>query len=253
MSPDDTMLAKVRKLLAKAEDPACTPAEAEAFTGKAAELIAKYGIDQAMLAATDPTCDRVGDRIVVMDAPYARDKAALLGSVATALRCQVVHRTRYVEGRKQLSVHLFGYGADLDRVELLYTSLLVQAAHALTAETVPYWENPAAYRRSWYAGYTTAIYRRLRAAETQAQAAAQTAPDPAATGSGRSVALVLADRSIAVTTAVQQVYPKLSASRARQLSGSGSRNGYAAGQRADLGSTRLGTTRGTSRALRAGT
>ena len=35
--------------------PACTPAEAEAFTAKAAELIAKYGVDQALLAGVDPS------------------------------------------------------------------------------------------------------------------------------------------------------------------------------------------------------
>ena len=38
----DTMLEKVRKLLAKAEDPGCTPEEAAALNDKAAELIAKY-------------------------------------------------------------------------------------------------------------------------------------------------------------------------------------------------------------------
>ena len=47
----DPLLARVRKLLAKAEDPGCTPAEAEALTDKAAQLIAKYGVDRAMLAA----------------------------------------------------------------------------------------------------------------------------------------------------------------------------------------------------------
>ena len=50
----DPLLARVRKLLAKAEDPACTPAEAEAFTAKATELIAKYGVDQALLSLADP-------------------------------------------------------------------------------------------------------------------------------------------------------------------------------------------------------
>ena len=60
----DAILDKVRKLLAKAEDPACTPAEAEAFTAKAAELIAKYGVDSALLAAADPAADPVGDLVV---------------------------------------------------------------------------------------------------------------------------------------------------------------------------------------------
>ena len=74
----DALLARVRKLLAKAEDPACTPAEAEAFTAKATELIAKYGVDQALLAEADPARDPVGDRVVALDPPYALDKAGLL-------------------------------------------------------------------------------------------------------------------------------------------------------------------------------
>ena len=77
----DAILSKVRKLLAKAEDPACTPAEAEAFTAKAAELIAKYGVDRALLAARDPATDPVGDRVIELYPPYALDKAGLLAGV----------------------------------------------------------------------------------------------------------------------------------------------------------------------------
>ncbi|MGH3122965.1 MAG: DUF2786 domain-containing protein, partial [Streptosporangiaceae bacterium] len=40
---------RVRKLLAKAEAQGVTPAEAEALTAKAAELMARYGIDRALL------------------------------------------------------------------------------------------------------------------------------------------------------------------------------------------------------------
>ena len=243
----DPMLDKIRKLLAMAEDDACTPAEAEAFTAKAAGLIARYGIDRAMLADTQPGSDRVGDRELVLDAPYAQDKADLLYRVADALRCKSVQRRRYLAGRKQLSLHLFGYGSDLDRVELLYTSLLVQAAHALAVEPVPCWAHPAAYRRSWYAGYGQAIGRRLRAAEAHAEAATQPAATVDANGSGRSVALVLADRSVQVKTVLEQAYPTLRTGRARHLSGSGQRDGYTAGQRADLGTSRLGGTRSPSR------
>ncbi|MEV4705532.1 DUF2786 domain-containing protein [Actinoplanes sp. NPDC049316] len=62
----DRLLERVRKLLAKAESPACTPAEAEAFTAEAAELIAKYGVDQALLAGAGPALDPVGDRVVTV-------------------------------------------------------------------------------------------------------------------------------------------------------------------------------------------
>ncbi|MFD0784986.1 DUF2786 domain-containing protein, partial [Micromonospora azadirachtae] len=57
----EAMLSKVRKLLAQAEDPACTPAESAAFMSKATELIARYGVDRALLAARDPASDPVGD------------------------------------------------------------------------------------------------------------------------------------------------------------------------------------------------
>ena len=51
---DNALLERVRKLLAKAEAEGVTSAEAEALTAKAAELIARHGIDRALLAADRP-------------------------------------------------------------------------------------------------------------------------------------------------------------------------------------------------------
>jgi hypothetical protein len=218
MTPDPPLLARVRKLLAKAEDPACTPAEAEAFTAKATQLIAKYGVDQALLAAADPATDPVGDRIVGLDPPYALDKAGLLAAVAVPMRCRVVRRTR--DGVK---IHLFGHAADLERVELLFTSLLVQAAHGLAAVPVPLHEHPAAYRRSWLAGFAEAIGSRLWEAEKSAVAAAPGAE------------LVLVRRSDLVDQRMADAYPKLRTASRRRLAGGGLAHGYRAGQAADLG------------------
>lgn len=232
------LLAKVRKVLAKAEDPATTPEEAELYTAKAAELIATYGIDQALLAESRPDSDVVGDRVVVLDAPYALDKAGLLSGVAISLRCHAVQRTSYdADGAKRLSLHLFGFQSDLARAELLYTSLLLQTSSQLQRTFAPPGENVAAYRRSWLAGFTAAVVRRLR--ESEARAADAAGDDLAATG-GRSVSLVLADRSVAVRDAMESEYPYLRKAQARSLSGSGGRSGYLAGQRADLGGTRVG-------------
>jgi hypothetical protein len=214
----DALLARVRKLLAKAEDPACTPAEAEAFTAKATELIAKYGVDQALLAESDPARDPVGDRVVTLDPPYALDKAGLLAAVAVPLRCRVVRRTR--DG---VRIHLFGHAADLERVELLFTSLLVQAAHGLAAVPVPAGEHPAAYRRSWLAGFAHAVGSRLTEAEKQAAAAAPGAE------------LVLVRRSDLVDRRMAEAYPKLRTAARRRLAGGGLEQGYAAGRVADLG------------------
>ncbi len=160
----EAMLSKVRKLLAQAEDPACTPAESAAFTAKATELIARYGVDRALLAARDPATDPVGDRVVEVLAPYARDKAGLLAAVADPLRCRCVRR-RHGSG---FAMHLFGFSSDLERVDLLFTSLLVQAAHGLAGAAVPPDEHPAGFRRSWLAGFGQEDVERLRAAEAHA-------------------------------------------------------------------------------------
>lgn len=223
----------MRKLLAKAEDPAVTPEEAETYTAKAAELIAAYGIDRAMLAALDPDSDVPGDRRLDIDAPYARDKADLLWAVARSCRCKGVLKTSHT---RQLTMHLFGYGSDLERLELLFTSLLVQLANGLAATPVPPWEHAAAFRRTWILGFTVAIARRLALAEERAAATAQ---QQAAPSQGRSVALVLADRSDVVERQLKDAYPVTRPVRDRFLTGGGYHGGYAAGQRADLGGTRL--------------
>lgn len=225
----DAILSKVRKLLAKAEDPACTPAEAEAFTAKAAELIARYGVDRALLAAQDPDSDPVGDRVIELAAPYALDKAGLLAGVAGALRCRSVRR----RAGKGFTLHIFGFTSDLDRVELLFTSLLVQAAQGLAAARVPPGTHLAAFRRSWLAGFAAAVTSRLRAAETAAASAKESGP------TGRSVALVLADRSDRVERRLAEAYPRLRTASARRLGGGGLSQGMAAGRRADLGGTQL--------------
>ncbi|TDC34257.1 DUF2786 domain-containing protein [Micromonospora sp. 15K316] len=223
----EAMLSKVRKLLAQAEDPACTPAESAAFMAKATELIARYGVDRALLAARDPATDPVGDRVVEVTAPYARDKAGLLAAVADPLRCRCVRR-RHGSG---FAMHLFGFASDLERAELLYTSLLVQAAHGLAGAPVPPGEQPGSFRRSWLAGFAQVIGARLRAAETEAAA-----------GSGEpGVALVLADRSDRVQRRLAEVYPRLRSAPRRRLAGTGFASGAEAGRRADLGGREVRT------------
>ncbi|GAB2886755.1 DUF2786 domain-containing protein [Nocardioides pacificus] len=242
----DPMLAKVRKLLAKAEDPAATEHESEVYTAKAAQLIADYGIDRALLAQGDPASDPVGDSVVVVDNPYATDKVDLVAAVAQQLRCSAVARTRWADGGKERSVHLFGHASDLARVEMLYTSLLLQATTQLLRTPVPHGEHKAAFRRSWLAGFRMAVTRRLVEAEQRAEqdAGARFA------AAGTSSELVLADRSAHVSAAVQETYPHLRTARPRSLSGSGVPQGWAAGQRADLGGSRVEP--GRRRSLRPG-
>jgi len=235
----DPLLARVRKLLAKAEDAGVTAAEAQALTAKAAELMAKYGIDRALLAAARPETDRPADRVIDVGNPWARVQAHLLCGLASALRCQCVILPRPGPGSR---IHMFGFSSDLERTDVLYTSLLVQMWQGLAAAQIPAWSrSPRAWRRSWLLGFAAAVVARARAAEQEATSRA-TAPKAR---SGSQTALVLADRALVIRRNIEHAYPVTRKSQVT-YSGSGYAAGYTQGQRADIGTTRL---RGSARAL----
>jgi hypothetical protein len=242
----ERLLDRVRKLLTQAEDDAVTPAEAQAFTAKAAELMAKYGIDRALLAADQPETDQPANRMLDIDNPWAREKAHLLCGLASALRCQCILLSSSRPGTR---VHIFGFGSDIERTDLLYTSVLIQMAHGLAGAKVPDWSSSArAWRRSWLLGFATAVIARVREAELGAMtvATSQASHNPDRT------AIVLADRSVVIRHQVEQAYPVTRKARVT-YSGSGYRDGYERGQRADLGGTRLARHAGRSLAPAGGT
>ncbi|GIH02910.1 hypothetical protein Rhe02_09770 [Rhizocola hellebori] len=237
--PPAKMLSKVRALLAKAQDVAATKEEAEAFFAKATELIAKYGISRALLDAQQPTGPVAADRIFTVQGPYAERKAALLYHVGEALGGKGI---RLGKGPGQtVRIHLFGIESDLERAELLFTSLLLQL-HRFAA--LDFASDPHAYKsvRKWHGdyirGFTATVVERIRRAEANAKAAASNHP------SGPSVALVLVKRSDLVRRAFAEQYPKVRKGSAVRV-GQGYLHGQAAGHRADLGGTSLpGTSQG---------
>jgi hypothetical protein len=233
------LLDRVRKLLAKAEDESVTPPEAQALTAKAAQLMAKYGIDRALLAADRPETDQPASRMLDIDNPWARVKAHLLCGLGSALRCQCI----LLGARPGTRIHMFGYESDIERADVLYTSVLIQMWHGLADAQVPAWyRSPRAWRRSWLLGFATAVISRVRAAE---HAAACHATGPGAADGSRT-ALVLADRAAVIRAQAEREYPVTRTARVT-YSGTGYRDGYAEGQRADIGTTRL--TRGRGREL----
>ena len=194
--------------------------------------MAQYGIDRALLAATRPETDRPADRVIDVPNPWADVRAHLLAGLVSAMRCQCV-LLPVATGKR---VHVFGYASDLERTELLYTSLLVQMAHGLAATLVPATaRSPRAWRRSWLLGYSSAVTARVRAAEERA---ASDATSSGRDSGGTSTELVLADRSLVVRRHVQEAYPRTRRTRIT-YSGNGYRSGYAEGERADIGGKRL--------------
>ena len=196
---NDAKLERVRALLAKAE--ATTfPAEAEAYTAKAQELISKHSLDEAMLAGTGGTVVPYARRIGV-DHPYESEKASLLTSVARANRCHVVWSPEFGFAT------VFGFDADIDAVDLLHTSLLVQA-HRAMARTEPRGKAGRArlksFRQSFLVGYAVRIGERLAEAS---RAALDQAGDPAA------LLPVLASRDVQVRQARDRSFPSTTRGR----------------------------------------
>jgi hypothetical protein len=237
--PPSALLDRVRKLLAKAEAEGVTPPEAEALTAKAAELMARYGIDRARLAASRPDTDRPSSRIIDIANPWAQVRAHLLAGLAGAMRCQCVLLSTTKPGAR---IHVFGYASDLERADILYTSLLLQMARGLTTAVVPAGVSVRAWRRSWLLGFVTAVITRVKSAEDRAAASAQ-----GETQAGPSTALVLADRAVVIRRQLEQTYPVTRRTRIT-YSGRGYSAGYTQGQQADIGNARLSSARALTRA-----
>jgi hypothetical protein len=237
--PSSSLLDRVRKLLAQAEGEGVTQPEAEAFTARAAELMARHGIDRAKLAADRPETDRPGSRVIDVRNPWAKVRAHLLAGLAGAMRCQCVLLS-VPAGQEGARVHVFGYASDLERTDILYTSLLLQMGRAFLpggrALAVPEGvRSVRAWHRSWLLGYVTAVITRVQAAEARVTGAAK----DETTAGGKSTALVLADRSVVIRRDLEEAYPVTRRTRIT-YSGRGYTDGYAQGQRADIGNARLG-------------
>ena len=213
---DQRMLSRIRALLAKAEATEYAE-EAEALSARAQELMAKYSIDQALLAAESGRRDAPAGRRIAVDNPYEAPKMSLLQAVATANRCRVVWS-------KEVGLAtVVGFDADLDAVELLFTSLLVQASaamlHAGSRQDAYGRSKTRAFRQSFLVSYAIRIGERLsQAAEhaTQEAAAEQEAASrrsaragadgDSAQSAGGALVPFLAARGQAVDDAVDEMF-----------------------------------------------
>lgn len=194
------MLERVRALLAKAES-TTFPEEAEALAAKAQELMSRYAIDQAMLDARSATgvADVVGWRVGVDD-PYAAAKSLLLDRIAAANRCRALWSKPFGFST------VFGARSDLEMVELLFTSLLVQAGEAMVRAGGSVdgagRSRKRSFRQSFLLAYAIRIGERLEATSAQVV-------EEETARRGDALLPVLASRAEAVDEAVQAVYPRV--------------------------------------------
>ena len=197
---DESVLAKVRALLAKAESTTFEE-EANALTAKAQELISRHAIDDALAQGTGhQPREAPGARRIWVDDPYASAKGQLLAVVGASNRARVIWDATY----GYMSV--VGFESDLEAVEILFTSLLVQASHAMLARGKVLDERgrsrTRSFRQSFYLAFASRIHERLSVASREA--ATQASADL-----GREVLPVLAGRQDDVDAAMKRMFPSV--------------------------------------------
>jgi hypothetical protein len=208
-APDDRILGRIRALLAKAESTEFAE-EAEALSARAQELMAKFSIDHALLAAQSGEREEPSGRRIPVDSPYEDPKGTLLNVIALANRC------RAVWSKDVGLMTVVGFPADLDAVELLFTSLLVQANTAMLRAGGKKDEfgrsRTRAFRQSFLVSYAIRIGERLEEATAHATAEAVdeltvAARDSVRTASsGTDLVPFLAARQQAVDDAVGELF-----------------------------------------------
>jgi hypothetical protein len=195
----DGLLDKVRALLAKAESTRFE-AEADVFTAKAQELMARHRIERAILSMHEPAgCDGPTSRRVLVPTPYADAKVILLATIAEANGCSAVWS-------KRLGVAtVFGFGPELDAVDTLFASLLVQAGSGLRRHGAKLdafgRRRTKSFRRSFLLAFAVRIGERLEATVAAAVADARAEV-------GAELVPVLADRSDRARSAAETAFPE---------------------------------------------
>ncbi|MFE2275709.1 DUF2786 domain-containing protein [Streptomyces sp. NPDC059454] len=199
--PESRALGRIRALLAKAEATGF-PDEAEALSAKAQELMARHSVDEALLDAREPSAREPDACRIGVEPPYEQAKAVLLDAVAGANHCRAVWNEPLGFST------VVGFAPDLEAVELLHTSLLVQAMTAMTkaeaGQRAGGRKRTKSFRQSFLAAYAHRVGTRLAAvAETQVS---------------DDLLPVLASRAVAVTERTDRLFPETTTTRLRGVS-----------------------------------
>lgn len=253
----------IRGLLAKAES-TDSPEEAEALRAKAVELIGKYDVDERLLRVSrgeDRTA--VANKVIKVEGEgYIKQKLSLIHGIARALGLYGVTTTspeateeriaRIRSGQRTRrsfdSVHLFGTEGSIELVEVLYTSLLIQLESelaGLTFRDVPVrtavtCKTQASALRSHRTSFAYGWVDRVETRLTEAHGRAVQEADEE---QGTSTELVVQSETDRYKAAATAHFGKLQ-TRKVTVNAGGWGAGSAAGNRADIGLSRVGGKRG---------
>lgn len=229
------IMTTITNLLAKANNSACTPAEAEAFAAKAQELMTTYQVEVEIGIRAGAEREKIGTRFLFRQEKGQRlikARRQLWFALADMNSCRVV--VHGANGRAGATA--FGHESDLTMVEAMYASLLIQMHTALAAAQnageVTGTSGPVSYAHGWVARVVTRLaHAKVQAMDTNADA-------------NPGTSLVLVDRTAVVKEHIDTVYPKLhnvkmgTSIKDHGAYGAGDRDG----RNANLGGSAVGST-----------
>lgn len=226
--------ATIARLLAMAEDQTLSDEHRQNCAAKAAAIMTKHGITEAQAHASETSGASVKEVAELWAygvsgehhlGPSRADAAEL---IARAMGCKV--QSQRNPPPHPCVVAIVGVPADLDALRVLLP-LVLRQAHLAAATEAGKGNRAPSYLASFITGYGAAVAERISARRCEVINATPGAE------------IILASR----TQAVEKLYADRLAAHTRSrtvdpLNAAGLAAGRAAGQRADLGDTRLGPT-----------
>lgn len=219
------VLARAEKLLAKAADPATPKDEAEACNAKAAEYLAAFNIDAALLAAKAKNSLKPIFKDIEVSGVYVLPKVVLLGNIAKAFSCTAIRVKKAKDNNGAAVVQVFGFENEIQSTQILFASLVLQATEEAFVEKALGKTSKEHQNAFWY-GYASRIGELLQKTTANVEKEAENKTP--------GTALVLRDRSLEVRKLVRQHHPRLGTFHGRSSSTEGYNAGRAAADRANL-------------------
>jgi hypothetical protein len=237
---DESMVEKVRKLVAKA-DRTDSPEEAAAFFAKATELMQRFAISEAMLRDAKKSEQ---DEIVHLRIDFGSTYWQAFRSVAADLGRAFGFKVLIMESRKNGYAHWYGWKSEMGAAEVMWASLLIQAQRSANEHMKQSTEDDREVRfkekRSFMLGFGTTVANRVnqQRAETRRQVSREQGE------SDGSLLPVLVSRDDLLTDFFNGLSTRSVRLKTGQVHSGGYTGGRRAGERADIGNPGLKNRRG---------
>lgn len=233
------LIGRMRKLLELAEhatDGAGTQAEIEAAKMEADrararvfELMAEYDVSREYIDAIEAAGDELKEhKRYEIRKPFVQ-KGRLMHILA-----QQAHVIVILGSKPKTTVQFinaYGFKQDMERFGMVWSSVLAQGEREYALTRIPPGVHPPTFKRGWWESFTVAIFRRITAEKQKAYSTINEGTE-----------IVLRDRDQEVKDFVEgKVGPTRKGRRSATRLRHGSREGYAAGMKVNLGDSGIGT------------